>query len=97
MTEITFAQIVQFINYCNTMTEHQRNFKTDSGSLEEIPTGFSFHPIVLMSLDMERYLREKAGVKFAKDVDGRMYFCGIPIVNIIADGYLSFSWEADET
>lgn len=95
-TEITFEQIAQFIKYCDTMTEKARTFNAALGRMQDKTGAFGFHPVILMSLDMERYLRERAGVKFAKDVDGRLYFCGIPIINIIADGYLSFCWEANE-
>lgn len=95
-TEITFTQITQFIKYCDEMAEHNRTFKTGYGTMQDASGKFTYHPVILMSLDMERYLRQRAGVKFAKDVNGSWYFCGIPIINIIADGYLSFCWEANE-
>lgn len=96
MTEITL-QITQFIEYCAAMTEKPRSWQSDDGTLQS--NGYSFRPVILMSLDMERELRRKAGAKFSTDKMydfTTKYFCGIPVINIIADGYLSFCWEAEQ-
>ena len=95
MAEITFAQIHAFLEYCNNMTEKTMCCVIDRGELEVPGKGFfKFSPVILMSLDMERQLRSMAGVKFGKNIDGQTTFDGIPIIEIIADGYLSFCWEA---
>lgn len=95
MAEITFAQIHAFLEYCNRMTEKTMSCVIDCGEMEAHGGGsFRFTPVILMSLDMERQLRSMAGVKFGKNLDGQTTFDGIPIIEIIADGYLSFCWEA---
>ena len=101
MTQITFMNISQFIEFCAAMTEKERTFYARNGELVEHPNtkkihGFNFHPIILMSLDMERELRKKAGVMFQTSGAGKKLFNGIEVINIIADGYLSFCWEADK-
>ena len=95
MAEITFAQIHSFLEYCYNMTKKTMSCVIDCGEMEAHGGGsFRFQPVILMSLDMERQLRSMAGVKFGKNLDGQTTFDGIPIIEIIADGYLSFCWEA---
>ena len=55
-----------------------------------------FTPIILMSLDVERALLIKAWSQFYENDFGQKTFRGIPFKYIIADGYLSFAWEAEE-
>lgn len=95
MAEITFAQIHSFLEYCHIMNEKALDCKIDYGEMTtKGKKKYRFTPVILMSLDMERQLRIMAGVKFGKNLDGRTTFDGIPIIEIIADGYLSFCWEA---
>ena len=56
MTQITFMNISQFIEFCAAMTEKERTFYARNGELVEHPNtkkihGFNFHPIILMSLE----------------------------------------------
>lgn len=95
MVEITFAQIHSFLEYCHIMNENVLDCEIDCGEMTtKGKKNYRFSPVILMSLDMERLLRSMAGVKFGKNLDGRTTFDGIPIIEIIADGYLSFCWEA---
>ena len=97
MAEITFAQIHSFLEYCHIMNEKVLDCKIDYGEMTtKGKKKYRFTPVILVSLDMERQLRTMAGVKFGKNLDGRTTFDGIPIIEIIADGYLSFCWEASD-
>ena len=81
MSEISFNDIASFCKF----VDQQKKRKVK---------GFS--PAVLMSFDMERALMIKAPTQLYEDEYGRKSFRGVPILFIVADGYLSFIWEANE-
>ena len=85
MTEISFEQISSFCKYVD-----QEKKKQDSKNKQ------GFHPVILMSFDVERVLLDKAWSQFYEDEFGRKSFRGVPFYYIVADGFLSFCWEADE-
>lgn len=97
MGVITFEQISKFVKFCDAITsERNKVYKSEDMSLTTNALGFpvKFKPVILMSLDMERYLHERAGARFAEGENRQVYFCGIRVINVIIDGYLAFTWEA---
>ena len=81
MTEITFEQIHDFIKQTDLMVKNEpKNMRT----------------VVLLSLDAERMLRKMTSGQFQKSEDGSAdTFRGLPIVHVMADGWISVVWEDD--
>ena len=81
MTEITFEQIHDFIKQTDLMVKNEpKNMRT----------------VVLLSLDADRILRKMTSGQFQKSEDGSAdTFRGLPIVHVMADGWISVVWEDD--
>lgn len=94
---ITFENISKFVKFCDAITNDRiKKYNSEGLTMTTGSLGFpiTFKPVILMSLDMERYLMERAGVKFARGDNRQLYFCGIRVINVINNGYLAFTWEA---
>lgn len=79
MTEITFTQIHEFIKLTDFMRSNEpENMRT----------------VVLLSLDADRILRKMTSGSFEKSLDGAPdTFRGLPIIHVMADGYITAAWE----
>lgn len=99
MSSLTFESISKFVKFCDAITnDRNKKYNSEGLTMSTGALGFNvtFKPVILMSLDMERCLMERAGVRFAKGDNKQLYFCGIRVIEVIKNGYLSFTWEATE-
>ena len=81
MTEITFSEIQQFINTVENMKKS---------------TPENMRAVVLLSLDADRTLRKMTTGSFNQTEDGTATFRGLPIIHVLADGYINTAWEVEQ-